>query len=181
MGQHSGMNEVGKRMTSKFSTLYCVSLTTFALLLGFICGAWRFAYTADSKVEAGKTEAQRPEVVPSKPEAAVKFNVADFVYTSEGRRDPFQSLPLVRFKEDKTKKSVKKGYELEELKIVGLLKTDRTKYVMMEDVQGKGVTFQKGDYLNNNLWVVDVLEGKVIFGYRLKEEVKKFTVEVPRK
>ena len=155
---------------------------TLALLIGLIfTAACQFAYSADPKVEQKKAEPQRTEAVPNKVEAPPKFNVADFVYSSEGRRDPFQSLPLARLRDTKMKKTTKRGYELEELKIVGLLKTDKSKYVMMEDVQGKGITFQKGDYLNSNLWVVDVLDGNVVFGYKLKEEIKKFTVDVPRK
>jgi Tfp pilus assembly protein PilP len=153
----------------------------FLLLIGLISTACQLGYAADPKAPPKKTEPQKPEVVPNKPEAPPKFNVADFVYSSEGRRDPFQSLPLARLRDNKTKKATKRGYELEELKIVGLLKTDRSRYVMMEDVQGKGITFQKGDYLNSNLWVVDVLDGNVVFGYKLKEETKKFTVDVPRK
>jgi Tfp pilus assembly protein PilP len=153
----------------------------FVLLLGLIGIACQFGHAADSKAVPKKIEPQKPEVAPSKPEAPPKFNVADFVYSSEGRRDPFQSLPLARLRDNKPKKATKRGYELEELKIVGLLKTDKSRYVMMEDVQGKGITFQKGDYLNSNLWVVDVLDGNVVFGYKLKEETKKFTVDVPRK
>lgn len=153
-----------------------------ALLIGLVLTAPRqFAYSADPKVEQKKTESQKAETVPNKAELPPKFNVADFVYSSEGRRDPFQSLPLARLRDSKMKKTTKRGYELEELKIVGLLKTDKSRYVMMEDVQGKGITFQKGDYLNSNLWVADVLDGNVVFGYKLKEEIKKFTVDVPRK
>ena len=158
-----------------------VSFMTFVLAACLLFGMFHFAYAGDSKAEPKKTDAPKPEVAPSKPETPAKFNVADFVYSSEGRRDPFQSLPLVRLRDNKMKKPVKQGYELEELKIVGLLKTDKSKYVMMEDVQGKGITFQKGDYLNSNLWVVDVLDGSIVFGYKLKEEVKKFAVDVPRK
>jgi Tfp pilus assembly protein PilP len=153
----------------------------FMLLASFISAACQLGYAADPKAASTKTEPQKPDVAQNKPQAPPKFNVADFVYSSEGRRDPFQSLPLARLRETKTKKATKRGYELEELKIVGLLKTDRSKYVMMEDVQGKGITFQKGDYLNSNLWIVDVLDGNVVFGYKLKEEIKKFTVDVPRK
>jgi Tfp pilus assembly protein PilP len=153
----------------------------FVLLIGLVSIACQLAYAADPKVEQKKMEPQKPEVAANKADVSAKFNVGDFVYSSEGRRDPFQPLPLVRLRDNAMKKAAKKGYELEELKIVGLLKTDKNRYVMMEDVQGKGITFQKGDYLNSNLWIADVLDGKVIFGYRLKEEVKKFTVDVARK
>jgi Tfp pilus assembly protein PilP len=169
--------QMGRRLSPP-----CLFFTTLALLIGLIfISAGRSSYSADPKVEQKKTESQKTEAVPNNVEAPPKFNVADFVYSSEGRRDPFQSLPLARLRDTKMKKTTKRGYELEELKIVGLLKTDKSKYVMMEDVQGKGITFQKGDYLNSNLWVVDVLDGNVVFGYKLKEEIKKFTVDVPRK
>jgi Tfp pilus assembly protein PilP len=168
-------------VTARPTRLPCKFFIVFLLLLGLISIACQLGYTADPKTPPKKTEPQKPEVAPNKPEASPKFNVADFVYSSDGKRDPFQSLPLARLRDSKPKKAAKRGYELEELKIVGLLKTDKSKYVMMEDVQGKGITFQKGDYLNSNLWVVDVLVGNVVFGYKLKEEIKKFMVDVPRK
>jgi hypothetical protein len=170
-----------RQVVARPMNLSCRFFIAFLLLIGFSATAYQLGYAADPKTAPNKVEPQKPEVAPNKPESPPKFNVSDFVYSSEGRRDPFQSLPLARLRESKTKKATKRGYELEELKIVGLLKTDKSKYVMMEDVQGKGITFQKGDYLNSNLWVVDVLDSNVVFGYKLKEEIKKFTVDVPRK
>ena len=187
-GQVERTGRVGFIKDTARRALLCISHSClFSITLGFLMigfyfpGTNQLAHSAESKAEQKKAEPQKTETMPAKVETPPKFNVADFVYLSEGRRDPFQSLPLVRLKETKTKKTVKKGYELEELKIVGLLKTDTKKYVMMEDVQGRGITFQKGDYLNTNLWVADVLDGNVVFAYKLKEEIKKFTVDVPRK
>jgi len=110
-----------------------------------------------------------------------KFNVGDFTYTSDNRRDPFEPVYLARVKRSKEATSLKRGYELEELKLVGILKTDKARFAMMEDMQGKGVMFKKGDNLNNNLWVADVVDGRVILAYKLKNDVKNINIDIPKK
>lgn len=118
---------------------------------------------------------------PKKTTTPTKFNVGDFNYTSENRRDPFEPVYLARVKRSKEATSLKRGYELEELKLVGILKTDKTRFAMMEDMQGKGIMFKKGDHLNNNLWVADVVEGKVILAYKLKNDIKNIDIDIPKK
>jgi Tfp pilus assembly protein PilP len=118
---------------------------------------------------------------PKQSPAPAKFNVGDFEYTSENRRDPFEPIYLARVKRSREATSLKKGYELEELKLVGILKTDKTKFAMMEDMQGKGVMFKKGDYLNNNLWVSDVVEGRVVLAYKIKNDIKNINIDIPKK
>jgi Tfp pilus assembly protein PilP len=73
------------------------------------------------------------------------------------------------------------GYELEELKLVGVLKSDRGMMAMMEDAQGKGIFFRKGDPLNQNMWVADISNSNVVFAYKLKGEIKKVVVDLPIK
>jgi Tfp pilus assembly protein PilP len=119
---------------------------------------------------------------PKKSSAApAKFNVGDFNYTSDNRRDPFEPVYLARVKRSKEATSLKRGYELEELKLVGILKTDNTKFAMMEDMQGKGIMFKKGDHLNNNLWVADVVDGRVVLAYKLKNDIKNINIDIPKK
>lgn len=113
--------------------------------------------------------------------APAKYNVGDFNYTSDSRRDPFEPVYLARVKRSKEATSLKRGYELEELKLVGILKTDKTRFAMMEDMQGKGIMFKKGDHLNNNLWVADVVEGSVILAYKLKNDIKNINIDIPKK
>ena len=118
---------------------------------------------------------------PKQASTPTKFNISDFNYTSDNRRDPFEPVYLARVKRTKEATSLKRGYELEELKLVGILKTDKTKFAMMEDTQGKGVMFKKGDYLNNNLWVSDVVDGRVVLAYKLKNDVKNINIDIPKK
>ena len=113
--------------------------------------------------------------------APQKFNVGDFNYTSENRRDPFEPVYLERVKQSREANSLKRGYELEELKLVGILKTDKARFAMMEDTQGKGIMFKKGDNLNNNLWVADVVDGRVVLAYRLKNDIKNINIDIPKK
>ena len=112
---------------------------------------------------------------------AQKFNIGDFNYTSENRRDPFEPVYLAKIKLSKEATSLKRGYELEELKLVGILKTDKTRFAMMEDMQGKGIMFKKGDKLNNNLWVADVVDGRVTLAYKLKNDIKNINIDIPKK
>lgn len=113
--------------------------------------------------------------------APKKFDVSDFNYTSDNRRDPFDPLYLAKFKRTRETASLKRGYELEELKLVGILKTNSTRFAMMEDMQGKGIMFKKGDNLNNNLWVADVVDGRVILAYKVKNDIKNINIDIPKK
>lgn len=125
-----------------------------------------------------------PEV---KSENAQALN--DFTYKAESRRDPFEPVNLIKAKRSRESKLIKDkkgaiqdvGYELEELKLVGILRTDKRRLAMMEDMQGKGIIFKKDDYLNQNLWVVDVQDTRVVFGYKLKGEVRNIIVDIPKK
>jgi len=137
----------------------------FILILAFFTFTPQFSFS------------QQPKQAPTQG----KFNVGDFEYTSDNRRDPFEPVYLARVKRSKEATSLKKGYELEELKLVGILKTDKTKFAMMEDMQGKGVMFKKGDYLNNNLWVADVVDGRVVLSYKLKNDIKNINIDIPKK
>ncbi len=134
-------------------------------------------------ISKGTSFAQEKSDVPRKAEPMPpKFNVGDFTYTSANRRDPFEVLFLKDIKQQSGKSNaLKKGYELEELKFVGIMKAGNKNLAMMEDMQSKGIIFKKNDYLNKNLWIIDILSDKVEFGYKLKGEVKTFTIEIPRK
>jgi len=61
------------------------------------------------------------------------------------------------------------------------MKTGNKNLAMMEDMQGKGMLFKKNDYLNKNLWIVNILAEKVEFGYKIKGEIRTFTIDIPRK
>lgn len=107
--------------------------------------------------------------------------IEDFSYSAQDRRDPFESVY-----ESKTKKTVqqskqKEGYELEELKLVGVIKTGDVRFAMMEDLQGRGLLFKKGDFLNKNLWLFDILEDKVVLAHRLRGDIRKIPMDIPQK
>ena len=118
-----------------------------------------------------------------------KYDINDFQYSSEGKRDPFEAILLkkaIAAKEIKTTK-VKKviaqsnEYELEAMKLVGVMKSDKGMIAMMEDSQGKGVFFRKNDPLNRNMWIADISAKDVTLAYKLKGEIKKVVVEIPEK
>lgn len=77
--------------------------------------------------------------------------------------------------------ALKTGYELEELKLVGVMKAGADKFAVMEDIQGKGLLFKKGQNLNSNMWISDILEEKIILSHRLRGDVRMITLNIPRK
>jgi len=130
--------------------------------------------------------------VPQTKKEEIKFDIGDFEYKSEGRRDPFEPVLLNKEKakrdirvSPKEKKTVedKMGYELEELKLVGVLKSDKGMMAMMENAKGEGIFYKKGDPLNNQIgmWVADITNSNVVFAYKLKGEIKKVVVDLPTK
>ncbi len=106
---------------------------------------------------------------------------SNFSYTSQDRRDPFEPIYLTKMKKNRSKDTRKVGYELEELKLVGVMKTGAVKFAMMEDLQGRGVVLKQGGSLNKNPWLVDVLEDQVLLGYRLRGDIRKIAIDIPRK
>lgn len=149
-----------------------------------VCQSFLFAQSVTTlkKQEPGKADNKKSIKDKKTEQSPPEFNVSDFTYTSTSRRDPFEAVYLTEIKQLSGKSTtLKKGYELEELKLVGIMKTDNKNLVMMEDMQGRGMLFKKNDYLNKNLWIADILKEKVEFGYKIKGEIKTFTVEIPRK
>lgn len=146
---------------------------------------------APAKPAAGKAAKPVKETVP-------KYNVEDFTFNPEEARNPFEPVLLLKAKSsrgasvqpapgNKSKKAAKPAkaekldYELEELRLVGVIKSGTGMIAMMEDSQGKGVFFRKGDFLNKNLWVMDVSATGVMLGYKAKGEIKKIAVNIPVK
>ena len=114
--------------------------------------------------------------------AAPAQNMGSFCYTSQDRRDPFEPVYLLKAaKKASSGTSRKEGYELDELKFVGMMKSGTVTFALMEDMQGKGLLFKKGDFLNKNLWVFDTLEDKVVLAYKLRGDIRKISLDIPRK
>jgi hypothetical protein len=139
-----------------------------------------YSYPAEQKKPGGPA-LNMPGPAEQKKPGGPALNVSDFVFSTENRRNPFEPVNLLKAKQHRESGGIKAGYELEELRLVGTVKSDKKRVAMMEDMQGKGVMLKKGDFINNNLWVVDIPENKVVLGYKLKGEVKKIDVDLPKK
>jgi Tfp pilus assembly protein PilP len=105
----------------------------------------------------------------------------DFSYTSKDRREPFEPVFLAKVKQRQVSGTLKEGYELEELKLVGMLKSGGAKFAMMEDTQGKGLLFKQGDFVNKTTWIMDIDDEKVIMAYKIKGDIRKFAIDIPRR
>jgi len=131
---------------------------------------------------AGHAEQNTPGKKPAPPNIEAPSNIGDFTYTSQDRRDPFEEVHLLKMSKKNPGTGVEKsGYELEELKLVGVVKTGAVTFAVMEDTQGKGMMFKRGDFINSNMWLIDFLEDKVVFGYKLRGDIRKIAVDLPRK
>ncbi|MCX5798962.1 MAG: pilus assembly protein PilP [Proteobacteria bacterium] len=126
---------------------------------------------------------------PKKAKEEKQVQIGDFTYTSKDKRDPFEPTYLFKAKRGKEKQVtkgskgevLKSGYELEELRLVGIIMKEKNRYAMMEDMQGRGVLFKNGDLINPTIFIVDILESKVILGYSVKGELRKFEMEIQKK
>jgi Tfp pilus assembly protein PilP len=162
---------------------------------------------AAAKVPAPANPADTGVTTPAKPaaaqagkpgkEATPKYNVEDFTFSPDDARNPFEPVLLLKAKtargvsvkhaavnkksKGKPEKIDKVDYALEELRLVGVIKSATGMIAMMEDSQGKGIFFRKGDYLNKNLWVMDVSASGIALGYKAKGEIKKIAVDIPTK
>jgi hypothetical protein len=105
----------------------------------------------------------------------------DFSYTSKNRRDPFEPVFLTKLKQRQVSGALKEGYELEELKLVGMLRSGAAKFAVMEDMQGKGLLFKQGDFVNKTTWIMEVDEERVVMACRIKGDIRKFAIDIPRK
>ncbi|HVN22927.1 MAG TPA: pilus assembly protein PilP [Syntrophorhabdales bacterium] len=105
----------------------------------------------------------------------------DFSYTSKDRRDPFEPVFLTKVKQRQASGALKEGYEMEELKLVGMLNSGGARFAMMEDTQGKGLLFKQGDFINKTTWIMEIDEEKVTMAYRIKGDIRKFAIDIPRK
>jgi Tfp pilus assembly protein PilP len=119
---------------------------------------------------------QKAVVAP--PSKAVQDN---FSYSAKDRRDPFEALYQARTTKPTLSVQKKAGYELEELKVVGVVKSGAVKFAVMEDIQGKGLFFKKGDFINTGMWIEEILDNKIVFAHKLRGDVRKIPIDIPRK
>ncbi len=173
------------RKSSHFALL--VALVFFSVPLFAAVSQDRGSVNTGTAVKTGekKTEGKLTE---QKKAEEKKPDLGEFTFTTEGRRDPFQPVLLQKAKASrniKNTKTTKKdapealGYELEELRLVGVMKSDKGMIAMMEDTQGKGIFFRKGEPLKENMWVADITTKGVVLAYKLKGEIKKIVVDMP--
>jgi hypothetical protein len=140
-----------------------------------LLSALLFFSIASAFFAAGAGAAQGAPAVPT-------IDMDRFSYTSQDRRDPFEPVYLLKAaKKTSTQPAQKEGYELDELKFVGVIKSGAVTFALMEDMQGKGLLFKKGDFLNKNLWIVDTLEDKVTIAYKLRGDIHTISLDMPRK
>jgi Tfp pilus assembly protein PilP len=111
----------------------------------------------------------------------VKTQTGVFSYSAQDRRDPFEVTYQARATKPTPLAQKRSGYELEELKVVGVVKTGAVKFVVMEDIQGRGLFFKKGDFINSSMWILEILDNQIILAHKLRGDIRKIPVDIPRK
>lgn len=137
------------------------------------------------------TAATTPARQASEQKAETKFNVEDFTFNVDQARNPFEPVLLlkaktargvaVRTSRGEKAEPDKIGYRLEELRLVGVIRSDKGMIAMMEDAQGKGIFFRKGDHLNSNMWVSEISASNVVLSHKTRGETRQITVDIPAK
>lgn len=75
----------------------------------------------------------------------------DYSYSPIGKRDPFRSLFEDLGKgEDEEERTPLEQFELDQLKLVGIVSRIATPYALVEDPQGKGHTLRRGTLIGRN-------------------------------
>lgn len=97
--------------------------------------------------------AAKPQVdTPQEPDsAALGAERDDYSYSPIGKRDPFRSLfeDLQKSGEEEERTPLEE-FELDQLKLVGIVSRIATPYALVEDPTGKGHTLRRGTLIGRN-------------------------------
>ena len=128
---------------------------------------------------ASSTGSRRP-TTPPKPSpspdltdpAKIEDEIA-YVYSPIGKRDPFRSI-YDEFQQDSGNEQLTElqKFELDQLKLVGIVSRIATPYAMVEDPNGKGHTLTRGKLIGKNWGRVSQITAECVV---IKEEYRDYT------
>ena len=114
---------------------------------------------------------------PAAPAPALTNSVEDdeiaYVYSPIGKRDPFRSI-YDEFQQDSGNEQLTElqKFELDQLKLVGIVSRLATPYAMVEDPDGKGHTLTRGKLIGKNWGRVSQITADCVV---IKEEYRDYT------
>ncbi|MEO1231859.1 MAG: pilus assembly protein PilP [Myxococcota bacterium] len=110
---------------------------------------------------------------PPQPETATLDDEIAYVYSPIGKRDPFRSI-YEKFQDEEGQRTVTplQKFELDQLKLVGIVSRIATPYAMVEDPNGKGHTLTRGKLIGKNWGRVSQITSDCV---TIKEEYRDYT------
>lgn len=113
-----------------------------------------------------------PPPPPTAPAGDIDDEIA-YVYSPIGKRDPFRSI-YEKFQDEEEGRTVTplQKFELDQLKLVGIVSRIATPYAMVEDPNGKGHTLTRGKLIGKNWGRVSQITAECVI---IKEEYRDYT------
>ncbi|MDO8445235.1 MAG: pilus assembly protein PilP [Deltaproteobacteria bacterium] len=158
-----------------------LTTVTCLLLLTFIAGC--------KKEEAAPTQAAPVKQVAKPVQAAVTtVKKEEYAYDAAGKRDPFK--PFIELEKKgapaKVPLSPLQAYDVNELRLVGIILLPGKRVAMIEDPAGKGYNVTVGVLIGKNDGkVVEILKDEVIVEEKLVDETgqpktRKVSITIPK-
>ena len=177
-GQGSGVRD--SRLTSYVSSLTVITLfVSWIFLLVLIGGC------AKEEVAPVTAAPAKKIVAPVQAEMSTE-KMPEFVYNPAGKRDPFKTfIESVTEKKERAAAPVSplQSYDLNTLRLVGIMMLPGKKVAIIEDPSGKGYHVKVGTHIGlNDGVVVEILKDEVIVEEKyLDETLQTRTRKVPVK
>lgn len=116
---------------------------------------------------------EKPPPPPPAPTGVVVEDEVGYVYSPIGKRDPFRSLfDSLQLSRDVEQLTELQRFELDQLKLVGIVSRIATPYAMVEDPSGKGHTITRGKLIGKNWGRVSQITPECVV---VKEEYRDYT------
>jgi type IV pilus assembly protein PilP len=125
-----------------------------------------------SASEGGAADPSTPPPAPEENGASDDTEMA-YVYSPIGKRDPFRSL-FDKFQQGPETEELTElqKFELDQLKLVGIVSRIPTPYALVEDPDGKGHSIRRGTFIGKNWGRVSAITPDCVI---IKEEYREYT------
>jgi len=180
-GQGSGVRD--SRLTSYVSSLTVITLFVSWIFLLALIGGCGKEELAPARVAPVK------KVVAPVETAMTTEKMPEYVYNPAGKRDPFRTfIESVTEKKERAAAPVTplQNYDLNTLRLVGIMMLPGKKVAIIEDPSGKGYHVKVGTHIGlNDGVVVEILKDEVIVEEKyldetLQTKARKVSVKIPK-
>lgn len=152
----------------------CIITASALLPMAMACGGEPVvAKKAPPPQANGAPKPAAPAVPPPAPTPPPADEEIAYVYSPIGKRDPFRSIyDEYQRDNDQGERTELQKFELDQLKLVGIVSRIATPYAMVEDPDGKGHTLTRGKLIGKNWGRVSQITPECVI---IKEEYRDYT------